>query len=313
MSTNVSKEKRESLVGKIEAIKKYIESAPKDENTTALLTYIAEVERDVKNKKYGLVFEEHREAVDELLDTHTPVLTEEKELFINHGGKMNFLIEGDNLAALKLLEKTHKGKIDVIYIDPPYNTGNKDFMYDDNFVDVNDTFRHSKWISFMEKRLNIAKNLLSGSGVIFISIDDNEQASLRLLCDSTFGAENFIAQIIWERAYAPVNLKKHFSESHDYIICYAKNKAEAVCLGLPRGANADDRYSNPDNDPRGPWTSSDMTVGPEIAEKRYEIVTPSGTRLFPASGRCWLFTRQRYFEMLGDNTKKEITAIKKEP
>ena len=133
MSTNVSKERREQLVAKIKAIKSYIASAPQDENTARLLAYIADIEKDVKGKKYGLVFEEHREKIDEILEQNTPVLTEEKDLFIDNGGQMNFLIEGDNLAALQLLEKTHKGKIDLIYIDPPYNTGN-DFVYEDNFI-----------------------------------------------------------------------------------------------------------------------------------------------------------------------------------
>lgn len=133
MSTNISKEKREKLVEKIKAIKTYIATAPQDENTAQLLTYIAEIEKDIKGKKYGLVFEEHREQIDEVLETNTPVLTEEKDLFIDNGGQMNFLIEGDNLASLQLLEKTHKGKIDLIYIDPPYNTGNKDFVYDGSF------------------------------------------------------------------------------------------------------------------------------------------------------------------------------------
>ena len=198
MSTNVSKERREQLVAKIKAIKSYIASAPQDENTARLLAYIADIEKDVKGKKYGLVFEEHREAIDEILEQNTPVLTEEKGLFIDNGGQMNFLIEGDNLAALQLLEKTHKGKIDLIYIDPPYNTGNKDFIYDDNFVDANDTFRHSKWLSFMQKRLEIAKRLLSENGVIFISIDDNEQSALKMLCDNIWGENNF-ESIIWKK------------------------------------------------------------------------------------------------------------------
>lgn len=185
MSTNVSKEKREKLIEKIGAIKKYIASANQDENTERLLTYIADIEKDVKGKKYGLVFEEHRESIDETLENNLPVLVEDESLFIDNGGQMNFLIEGDNLASLKLLEKTHKGKIDLIYIDPPYNTGHE-FVYDDTFVGVEDSYRHSKWISFMQKRLNIAKNLLSNNGVIIISIDDNEQANLRLLCDSIF-------------------------------------------------------------------------------------------------------------------------------
>ena len=122
VSTNISKEKREKLVQKISAIKNYIATAPQDENTTQLLAYIADIEKDIKGKKYGLIFEEHRETIDEILATHTPVLSEEKDLFINNGGQMNFLIEGDNLASLQLLEKTHKGKIDLIYIDPPYNS-----------------------------------------------------------------------------------------------------------------------------------------------------------------------------------------------
>lgn len=150
MSTNISKEKREILINKIKQIKQFIEKSPQDENTINLLSYIADIEKDIKGKKYGLIFEEHSETIDEILKTHTPVLTEEIDLFIDNGGQMNFLIEGDNLASLQLLEKTHKGKIDIIYIDPPYNTGNKDFIYDDNYVDKSDSFRHSKWLSFME-------------------------------------------------------------------------------------------------------------------------------------------------------------------
>lgn len=301
MSTNVSKEKRNILIKKIEDIKTFIQSSPQDDNTEQLLTYISDIEKDIKGKKYGLVFEEHREGIDEVLENNLPVLTEDTDLFIDNGGQMNFLIEGDNLASLKLLEKTHKGKIDLIYIDPPYNTGNKDFVYDDSFVDSNDTFRHSKWLSFMEKRLQIARNLLSEKGVIFISIDDNEQAQVKLLCDSIFGADNFIAQIIWERAYAPVNLKKHFSESHDYVICFAKNIQKAICNGLPRSSEANDRYSNPDNDIRGAWKAADSTVGPAVQEKIYEITLPSGRKVLPSSGRCWLYTKERFAEMVNDN------------
>ena len=222
MSTNVSKEKREQLVAKIKAIKSYIASAPQDENTARLLAYIADIEKDIKGKKYGLVFEEHREAIDEILEQNTPVLTEEKDLFIDNGGQMNFLIEGDNLAALQLLEKTHKGKIDLIYIDPPYNTGNKDFIYDDNFVDANDTFRHSKWLSFMQKRLEIAKRLLSENGVIFISIDDNEQSTLKMICDDIFGESNFIAQFTRKGSGGRQD-SKYFAIVHEYLLCYAKN------------------------------------------------------------------------------------------
>lgn len=224
MSTNVSKEKREKLISEIKAIKSYIAAVPQDENTKQLLTYITDIEKDIKGKKYGLVFEEHREAIDEILEENTPVLTEENDLFIDNGGQMNFLIEGDNLAALQLLEKTHKGKIDLIYIDPPYNRGkstDRDFIYDDNFVDANDMFRHSKWLSFMEKRIKIAQRLLSETGVIFISIDDNEQANLKTLGDLIFSTSNFIGTLIWQSATD--NNPRQISTEHEYVVCYAKN------------------------------------------------------------------------------------------
>lgn len=166
MSTNISKKKRDDLLDKIKQIRAFIAAAPQDENTGNLLSYLSDLEKDVNGKKYGLVFEEHREEIDEVLDTHTPVLTEDADLFIDHGGQMNFLIEGDNLASLKLLEKTHKGKIDLIYIDPPYNTGASNWIYDNDYVDGNDLFKHSKWLSMMQSRLTLAKNLLTDKVVI---------------------------------------------------------------------------------------------------------------------------------------------------
>ena len=202
MSTNISKQKREELLAKIKAIRTFIASAEQDENTGNLLAYLSELERDVGGKKYGLVFEEHREEIDEILATHTPVLTEDGSLLIDNGGQMNFLLEGDNLASLQLLLKTHKGKIDLIYIDPPYNTGHNDFVYDDTFVDADDAFKHSKWISFMSQRLELARKLMSDEAAIFISIDDNEQAALKLLCDEIFGADNFMGIIIQNKMNA---------------------------------------------------------------------------------------------------------------
>ena len=221
MSTNISKKKREDLLAKIKEIRTFISAAPQDENTGNLLSYLSDLEKDVNGKKYGLIFEEHREEIDEVLDTHTPVLTEDKDLFIDHGGRMNFLIEGDNLASLKLLEKTHRGTIDLIYIDPPYNTGNKDFVYDDCFVDKNDLFSHSKWLSFMKQRLTIARGLLTKRGAVFISIDDNEQAQLKVLCDEVFGSENFVTCLIW--AAGRKNDSKYISVSHEYMLCYVKS------------------------------------------------------------------------------------------
>ena len=187
MSINVSKQKRDDLLKKITELRTFISSAPQDENTGNLLSYLSDLEKDVNGKKYGLVFEEHREDIDEVLDTHTPVLTENTNLFIDNGGQMNFLIEGDNLASLKLLEKTHKGKIDLIYIDPPYNTGASNWMYDNDYVDGNDLFKHSKWLSMMKLRLNCAKKLLTEKGVLICAIDENESATLRLLLEEIFG------------------------------------------------------------------------------------------------------------------------------
>lgn len=221
MSTNISKQKREDLLNKIKAIRAFISAAPQDENTGNLLSYLSDLEKDVNGKKYGLVFEEHREEIDEVLDTHTPVLTEEKDLFIDNGGQMNFLIEGDNLASLKLLEKTHKGKIDLIYIDPPYNTLNDGFTYSDTLVDGNDTFRHSKWLSFMRERLNLARRLMSYKGIIFISVDENEFAQIKLMCDEIFNERNFIECIIWNKR-VPKN-DKGIGNIHEYILTYAKS------------------------------------------------------------------------------------------
>lgn len=222
MSTNISKKKRNDLLDKIKQIRAFIAAAPQDENTGNLLSYLSELEKDVNGKKYGLVFEEHREKINEVLDTHTPVLTEDADLFIDHGGQMNFLLEGDNLAALKLLEKTHRGKIKMIYIDPPYNTANKDFAYDDTRVDLTDTFRHSKWLSFMRERLRIARNLLRDDGILFISIDDNEQSDLKLLCDEIFKEENFFSQVIIQSNKRGQTYKQ-IAKTHEYLLIYTRS------------------------------------------------------------------------------------------
>lgn len=224
MSTNISKKKRDDLLDKIKQIRAFIAAAPQDENTGNLLSYLSELEKDVNGKKYGLVFEEHREEIDEVLDTHTPVLTEDADLFIDHGGQMNFLLEGDNLAALKLLEKTHRGNIDLIFIDPPYNTRNGDFGYDDSRVDLTDTFRHSKWVSFMSERLLVARRLLKNDGVIFIAIDDNEQAALKLLCDQLFGEENFLASIIWQHSIQPKGYSGTFESVAQMYLTFWRNR-----------------------------------------------------------------------------------------
>lgn len=227
MSTNISKQHREDLLDKIRQIRTYIAATPQDKNTGNLLQYLDELTKDIKGKKYGLVFEQHHEHIDEILETHTPVLTELPDLFIDNGGEMNFLIEGDNLAALHLLEKTHKGKIDLIYIDPPYNTGNEDFIYDDCYVDNDDTYKHSKWLSFMESRLKIAKKLLSERGFIFISIDDNEAAQLKSLCDELFGDINYEKTDYLQVRYPDKTLKSdmRYHKEIEQVLVYKKSFA----------------------------------------------------------------------------------------
>ena len=221
MSTNISKKKRDDLLDKIKQIRAFITAAPQDENTGNLLSYLSELEKDVNGKKYGLVFEEHREEIDEVLATHTPVLTEDSSLFIDHGGEMNFLIEGDNLASLQVLEKTHRGKVDLIYIDPPYNTLKDGFTYSDTLIDGTDTFRHSKWLSFMRGRLTPARKLMSDKGIIFISVDENEFSQIKLLCDEIFNENNFIECIVWNKR-VPKN-DKGIGNIHEYILTYAKS------------------------------------------------------------------------------------------
>lgn len=179
----------------------------------------------LNQKKYGLVWENKPENVEEELRTHIPVLEEVKERFVpseNPDAPNHILIEGDNLQALTTLAYTHEGKIDVIYIDPPYNTGNKDFVYNDSYVDSEDSYRHSKWLSFMEKRLRIARRLLSDKGVIFISIDDNELANLKLVCDEIFAAKNCLSTLVWDLGTG--TSAGHFTRSHEYILVFAKNR-----------------------------------------------------------------------------------------
>lgn len=254
MSTNISKEKREKLVQKINAIKTYISSAVQDENTAQLLAYIADIEKDIKGKKYGLVFEEHREGIDEVLENNLPVLTEDTDLFIDNGGQMNFLIEGDNLASLKLLEKTHKGRIDLIYIDPPYNTGAKNWIYDNDYVDSNDLFRHSKWLSFMKNRLKSAYNLLSCDGIIIVTIDDYEVDTLTLLMDELFGEEHRLATIIIKNNPSGRSTVSGVSISHEYALFYCKN--DNVKLGrLPRNEAQIARYKETDSNGRFEWVN----------------------------------------------------------
>ena len=263
--------------------------------------------------------EAKRAAADPTRQTLRPVVDDS----VDWDTTENLYIEGDNLEVLKLLQRAYLGKVKMIYIDPPYNTGN-DFVYEDDFamsgeemdeamgnvdeegnrlrrnLDSNPRY-HSDWCSMIYSRLLVARTLLANDGVIFISIDDNEVHHLRKICDEVFGAGNFLAQVIWERAYAPINLMKHFSPSHDYIVCYAKDVDLAKCNGIPRSSEADARYSNPDNDPRGVWKASDLSVGPAIESNVYPITTPSGRVVEPPAGRSWSLSANAFAERLRQN------------
>ncbi|WP_455224740.1 DNA methyltransferase [Granulicatella sp.] len=207
----------------------------------------------------------------------------------------NLMIKGNNLIALHSLKKRYAGKLKLIYIDPPYNTGKDSFNY-------NDHFNHSTWLTFIKNRLEVAWELLSDDGTIWISIDDYESHYLKVLADSIFGRENFLNEVIWQRAYAPVNLKKTFSRSHDSILVYAKNNSTEKELNkLPRDEEATSRYKNPDNDSRGVWSSSDLSVGPAVESNVYEIITPSGRSVFPPEGYSWRLNKERFKEYLNDN------------
>jgi len=235
MSKNISKERRDQLLNEIKELRTAL---LRDDKDGRFNVYLDDLEKEIASKKYGLVFEEHKEKIDEILESHTPVLSEEQDLYIDNGGQMNFLIEGDNLSSLQLLSKTHKDKIDFIYIDPPYNTGKNDFTYDDKYVDSNDAFRHSKWLSFIKKRLQIANQLLKNTGVIFISIDDNELAQLKCLCDEIFGFSNFIGILSVENNPKGRKNSKFISISNDYCIVYAKNFEKSYFVeNIPKSIN----------------------------------------------------------------------------
>ena len=263
--------------------------------------------------------EARREAARPTTKTLRPVVEDS----VDWDNTQNLYIEGDNLEVLKLLQKSYMGKVKMIYIDPPYNTGN-DFVYDDDFAASQDDYDlfagnidelgnryrkntetngrfHSDWCSMMYSRLMVARSLLTEDGVIFVSIDDNEQRNLKNICDEIFGSSNFIAQLIWERAYSPKNDAKYISNSHDYVLMYALDLEKFTIGRLPRTEEANARYSNPDNDPRGVWKASDMSVKTYTSSCDYKITTPSGKIVEPPAGRCWSLSAKAFAERLQDN------------
>ena len=283
-----------------------------------------------REERYAFTWPDKRQAI---LAANAPInatLRPVVEDSVGRGGtegafdSENLYIEGDNLDVLKLLQETYLGKVKMIYIDPPYNTGNDAFVYDDDFamadgdfvssnvpydeygnmvydfkknLDSNGRF-HTDWLNMIYPRLRVAKSLLADDGVIFISIDDSEQENLKKVCNEIFGEQNYVGTVIWERAFSPKNDAKYFSASHDFLVVYAKNITDFSVGLLPRSETANARYKNPDNDPRGPWTPDNMTVKTYSATYDYPITTPNGTVIRPTDGRCWFTSRERMKKLI---------------
>ena len=280
-----------------------------------------------QQERYQFTWPGKREAM-RIANTPTNMtLRPDRESSVDFDNTGNLYIEGDNLEVLKILREDYLGKVKMIYIDPPYNTGN-DFVYEDDFSQTSGEFRgksgmfdedgnmilqnyevnsesngrfHTDWLNMIYPRLKVARDLLTEEGVIFISIDDNEVENLRKVCDEVFGERNFIAQLIWERAYSPKNDARFISNSHDYVIMFAKNIDNYVIGRLDRTDEANARYQNPDNDPRGVWKPSDLSVKTYNAECDYPITTPTGRIIEPPAGRCWSLSKKAFFERLQDN------------
>jgi len=291
-------------------------------------------------ERYRLDWPGKREA---LLTANAPIartLRPCREDSVEFDSTQNLFIEGDNLDALKLLQETYLGKVKLIYIDPPYNTG-RDFIYDDDFsddaesylvrsnqvdeqgrrlvanTDANGRF-HSDWLSMIYARLRLARNLLRDDGVIFISIDDNEVDNLRKVCSEIFGEDNFVAQIIWQKVYAPKNTADWFSEDHDYLLVYAREKALWRPQKLPRTEEMEARYKNPDNDFRGPWKPADMSARNRYDAGVYSVTSPSGRVVpGPPTGRYWVIDEGKFNKLNADNRiwwgadGSNIPAVKK--
>jgi len=275
---------------------------------------------DVGKERYGLTWPGKAECFRTIQTPSTATLRPMREESVNFDTTENLIIEGDNLEVLKLLQKAYLGKVTMIYIDPPYNTGN-DFIYPDNYTESLQTYLeytgqvdaegkkfstnteadgrfHSKWLNMMYPRLHLARNLLRDDGIMFVSIDDGELVNLRRILDEILGEENFVAQIIWQKVYSPKNSARHFSADHDYIVAYARNADEWRPQLLERTAAMEARYTNPDNDARGPWKPGDLSARNYYSEGTYPIVCPSGRRIEgPPAGSYWRYSEARFKQL----------------
>ena len=274
-------------------------------------------------ERYQFTWPDKRNAIRLANAPTTKTLRPCREESVDFDNTQNLYIEGDNLDVLKILRENYLGKIKMIYIDPPYNTGN-DFVYNDDFSQTSSEYIaesgqfdsdgnrlvlntenngrfHTDWLNMMYPRLKVAKDLLSDDGVIFISIDENEIENLKKICDEIYGAQNFVSSIIWERAFSPKNDAKYLSDSHDYIVLYAKDLASFSIGKLPRTAEMNARYKNPDNDPKGSWSSGDLTAKTYSAAYDYPITTPSGKIVYPTNGRSWITSKENMQKWIEDN------------
>ena len=296
--TNLSQKRRLRMLSFLEVLRK------NNQDDVSSLRAINEIEQTLKEKKYGLVWEEHTEHVDTLVSDNILIFNDvtSKTIRRNASEAYNFLLEGDNLHSLKLLEKTHRGKIDIIYIDPPYNRGKNDFIYDDNYIVKEDGYRHSKWLSFMHKRLSIAYNLLKKDGLIFVSIDDNESAQLRLLMDEVFGVENFINCFVWKRNSSVKTEKDKFTVNSEYILLYSKSRVFTLgnaCKPLAEASQKLFKYD--DGDGRGKYQTVSLQKprdpGPETT---YDYIDNSG-KIWPCPAKGWRMKYDKLKALENDN------------
>ena len=274
-------------------------------------------------ERYQFTWPDKRNAIRLANAPTTDTLRPCREESVDFDNTQNLYIEGDNLQVLKLLRENYLGKVKMIYIDPPYNTGN-DFVYNDDFSQSADEYVHNSgqtdeegnrlvtntesngrfhtdWLNMICPRLKVAKDLLSEDGAIFISIDDHEEENIKKIANEIFGAQNFVACVVWQRTYAPISLKKYFSENHEFCYIYAKCLDKFQMNLLPRSDKQNKDYKNPDNDPRGVWKVGNLTVGPAVEKQIYPITGPTGKTFLPPSGYCWRFTKERFQQMLDDN------------
>jgi len=259
------------------------------------------LQRRDAERQLGLVWERDEIEADRALNDDFVAL--ELDPALGHGDAPwdNLIIEGDNFDALRYLRMTHAGRIRCIYIDPPYNTGNRDFVYNDRFVDKSHRFRHSLWLEFMYRRLTLARDLLADDGVIFVSIDDNEVFRLGMLMDRVFGEDNFVANVIWQKVFSPKGTAQHFSDDHEYLLVFARSKSNWRPNLLARTTAQDKAYKNPDSDPRGPWTSGDLSARNYYSKGTYAITGPTGkTFSGPPPGMYWRFSEERFKELNAD-------------